>query len=82
MGYKAVIHYPKSSADRIALQKKLSTAKAEKMMKYLASLELTGGAAAQVAEEIAQRRYIIGQFAAEISTSKTTEYTTTEITGK
>jgi len=58
VAYKAIIHYPASQSDQIALQKKLSAVKAEKMVKYLASLELTGGAATQVAEEIAQRRYI------------------------
>lgn len=82
MAYKAVIHYPISPADQIALYEKLSSVKAEKMLKYLSSLELTGSAASQVVEEIAQRRYIIGQFAAGISTSKTTEYTPTQITGK
>lgn len=58
MIYKAVIHYPSSKSEQIALQKNFSSVKAEKMVKYLSSLELTDGTIEQVMEEIVQRRYI------------------------
>ena len=52
MAFKAVFHYPAQNSDQEALMQRLSALRAEKTLKYLCSLELSGNTAKQLAEEI------------------------------